>query len=218
MSESRTPIPFLGPEIYDGIYHRGLSVDDFGWNSHHPMFAELIAEVKPKTIIEVGTWKGASALHMASLTRDLGSKIYCVDTWIGGDGHISSELAESQSVMRDSHGWPGVYYQFLHNVKAAGFENRITPVPFMTQHAALLFKAHNLKADLIYIDAGHFYIDVVLDIHAYFVILEAGGVMFGDDYNYPGVKQAVAETMENINTTHCLTTSGEKWAIKPIKQ
>ena len=214
---SNTPIPFLGSEVYDGIFQRGLTEDLFGWNSMHPMFAELVAERSPQVIIEVGTWKGASAIHMASLTRHLSAKIYCVDTWIGGDGHIFKDLADAQSVQRDSHGWPGVYYQFLHNVKAQGYEKRIVPVPFMTQHAAHLFDAHRLKADLIYIDAGHTYLDAILDIHAYFRLLAPGGIMFGDDYNYPGVKQAVAETMESINATHYLTISGEKWAIKPLK-
>lgn len=212
-----TPIPFLGPHVYAGILERGLKEDVFGWNSHHPIFAELVEELKPSVIIEVGTWKGASAIHMARLTTPLTTKIYCVDTWIGGDGHVYRDIGENQPVMRDAHGWPQIYYQFLHNVLVNGYANRVVPVPFMTQHAAMLFRAHGVRADMIYIDAGHYYIDVVLDIHAYFQLLAPNGVIFGDDFNYPGVAQAVNEFMETIKTTHFLTTSGEKWVIKPLK-
>lgn len=211
------PVPFLGPEIYEGINQRGLTEDLFGWNSQHPIFAELIDERSPQTIIEVGTWKGASAVHMANLTKHLSTKIYCVDNWIGGDGHVFDDLGVNQPVMRDQHGWPQIYYQFLHNVKASGHHNRIVPVPFMTLHAALLFQAHGVKADLIYIDAGHFYHDVILDMHAYFQLLAPGGVIFGDDYQYTGVSQAVNQAMEQLKTSHYLSVTNEKWVIKPIK-
>jgi SAM-dependent methyltransferase len=212
---SQTPIPLLGPEIYEGIEARGLAVDGFGWNSHHPIFAELIARTRPKIIVEVGTWKGASAIQMASLTRALGTRIFCVDTWIGGDGHIFREIGEGQPVMRDAHGWPGVYYQFLHNVKAAGFADRITPVPFMSLHAAWLLGAHGVKADLIYIDGGHHYLDVVVDISAYAELLAPGGVIFGDDFNQGGVRKAVEQHFETRKTTHGLIVADEKWAFVP---
>ncbi|MDD0148520.1 hypothetical protein PSY31_22805, partial [Shigella flexneri] len=42
-----------------------------GWGSNAAVFEHLINQVQPKTIIEVGTFLGASAVHMASLTRKL---------------------------------------------------------------------------------------------------------------------------------------------------
>lgn len=214
----QTPIPLLGPEIYDGILERGLTTDLFGWNSHHPVFAELCARQSPAVIIEVGTWKAASAIHMANLTAALGTHIYCVDTWIGGDGHIFRAIGEGQSVQRDRHGWPGIYYQFLHNVAATGHTRRITPIPFMSLHGAWLLAAHGIKAQLIYIDGGHHKIDVVVDLHAYFPLLAPGGIIFGDDYDQHGVREAVEEFMQQIAATHALTIQGEKWIIIPKSQ
>ena len=36
-----------------------------GWNSTHPIFAELVAPLFAPVIIEVGTWHGKSAIEMA---------------------------------------------------------------------------------------------------------------------------------------------------------
>ena len=48
-------------------------------------------------------------------------------------------------------------------------------------------------ADAIYIDASHEYLDCKTDMEAYWELLRDGGIMFGDDYDWPGVKRAVDE-------------------------
>ena len=53
-----------------------------GWNSTHPIFAELVAPLFAPVIIEVGTWHGKSAIEMAKHMQGQGN-IYCVDTWLG---------------------------------------------------------------------------------------------------------------------------------------
>ena len=42
-----------------------------GWNSYGAIFQELISEKRPDTIIEVGTWLGASAINMAKIIKQL---------------------------------------------------------------------------------------------------------------------------------------------------
>jgi hypothetical protein len=61
----------IGKNIYEGIKPSGATSIQ-GWNSTKGLFAELIERVRPATIIEVGTWLGASAIHMAGLCRSLG--------------------------------------------------------------------------------------------------------------------------------------------------
>lgn len=213
MTPKVPPVPLLGSEIYENLPPR--TTDLFGWNASESVFAELIAELQPKTIIEVGTWKGASALNMAELTRDLNTRIYSIDTWIGGDGHIFSDFADAQPVQRDSHGWPGVYYQFLHNVKALGFADRITPVPFSSIHGFWLLEAHGITADLIYIDAGHHYLDVILDLNAWHTRLAPGGIIFGDDYDMTGVRTAVEHFHQAHAADYSLSIAGKKWILRP---
>lgn len=206
----RTPVPLFGPEVYNGIEERGLQTDIFtGWHSKDPFFETVIGRAKPKTIIEVGTWKGGSAIHMAGLAPE--AKIYCVDHWLGGCDHITADCAFRQGVQRDTHGWPGIYYQFLHNVKVSHLQERIVPVPMLTTDGAELLKLHGIMAELIYIDADHHEEPARNDIRAYLPMLAPGGIMFGDDFYLSDVKRAVASVFgDKIETA----PGGGFWAFQ----
>jgi len=164
-----------------------------GWGSDAPIFAELIGQVQPRLIIEVGTWKGASALHMAFVcdALDLGTRIVCVDTWLGAYEFIDSPTLERS--LEPYFGYPQIYYQFAANVVRAGQERRIIPFPQTSLIAARYFWHHQIRADLIYIDGSHDEWDVAADIRAYWPLLRKGGVLFGDDYeSFDDVRRAVA--------------------------
>jgi hypothetical protein len=148
----------------------------------------LIDKVKPKVIVEVGCWKGQSTVSMLEASKD--SKIYCIDTWLG-----AVEFYTKQTPDRDLmklHGYPQVYYQFLSNIVTTGHIERVEPMPMTSRMGAELCPI----GDLIYIDASHEYKDVKEDLEGYYLKLNKGGIMFGDDYynvDFPGVKQAVDE-------------------------
>jgi predicted O-methyltransferase YrrM len=67
-------------------------------------------------------------------------------------------------------------------------------------------------ADLIFIDGNHDYDDVRADIHNYFPFLAPGGIMFGDDFGWAGVKKAVHEFAGKHNLT-VLSPGGRTWMI-----
>lgn len=206
------PIPLLGPEVYDGIEARGLDTDIFaGWHSNEPFFETIIELSNPQTIIEVGTWKGASAIHMGRLAPQ--AHIFCVDHWLGGCDHVTAQCAFRQGVQRDRHGWPQIYYQFLHNVKSVGMERRITPVPMMTTDGARLLALHGIKADLIYIDADHNEGPCAADIRAYLPLMKSGGFMFGDDYGLTSVHDAVRSVLGDGQFAE---PSGNFWFAKIV--
>lgn len=60
-------------------------------------------------IVEVGTWKGQSAINMANILKknDIKGKIYCIDTFLG-----TWDLQEKEC----KNGYSQVYYMFLNNV------------------------------------------------------------------------------------------------------
>ena len=182
--------------IYEGIEETaknlGLVEDPQTWaNTDSNVFQDLIAETKPKVIIEVGSWKGGSAIKMARICKELGLKprIYCVDTWLGGVEHMIGEHA-TYRIPGDVHGYPVLYYQFLLNVKLAGHHDVIIPMPNTSVNIGrFLFRA-KVQADLIYIDASHQYEDVIYDLSIFNHLLTPTGIMFGDDYNWPDVKRA----------------------------
>jgi hypothetical protein len=187
--------------IYEGVDKLGLAVDLQGWHSYHPIFAELVEKVRPQVMIEVGSWKGASALHLldcADATHGLparsifGPHLYCVDTWLGSPEIWGNSNLAAANPRR--HGYPQVYYQFLANVVAHGRQTRITPVVATSRLGASALRQANVAAELIYIDASHDYLDVKFDLQFYWPLLAPGGVMFGDDYtSFPGVRVAVEE-------------------------
>jgi hypothetical protein len=184
--------PFAGG-IYDGIVPRKGAM--FGWNFHAEIFAPLIERVRPEVIIEVGTWHGGSAIRMAAETKRLGikSKIYCVDTWLGADEFWTTEAKTPDRDLKRRNGWPLAYFDFLGNVVAAGHTDVIHPLPMSSTVGARVLAHYKVKAGLIYIDASHDYDDVRADIRNYLLLLSPGGVMFGDDLNWPGVGRAVAD-------------------------
>lgn len=178
------PRPLPGPEIYQDIASLGLPDDAQGWHSTDPIFAKIIAEVRPKIIVEVGTWKGASAINMARLAPE--AKVYCVDTWLGGIDHDLNQDVATSILDRD-RGYPRQYFQFLHNVANAGLQERIIPVVQTSINGARLLDAHGIIPDMVYIDASHEYPDAFWDMWAYYDLLRPGGIMFGDDFDFPGV-------------------------------
>lgn len=201
-----------------------LPLDLQGWNGNNGIFADLINEVNPKTIIEVGTWKGQSAITMAEHCKliNLETKIYCIDTWLGAleffDGSLgllSSEEYRKERDLRYVNGYPSIYYQFLSNVVHTKNEERIVPIPNTSIIGSRYLKNHEICANLIYIDGSHQYEDVLADLKAYFPLLSSGGIIFGDDFvsEWFGVIRAVKE-FANSNLLEIEIRENNFWIIR----
>ncbi len=205
-----------GDDIYVGFDHQPYPNDPSGWGGNSPAFDELLAETKPKFIIEVGTWKGASALHMAGLLDKLGlpdTRILCIDTWLGAL-EFRADLTDPErfQALQCRHGYPNVYFQFLANVCHASQQHRIIPFPFPSTTAALWLLRTNLRADLIYIDGSHEEEDVFQDLLDYAPLLTPGGTLFGDDWSWTGVRNAVTRYAKSHRKT--ITHRHDKWLIR----
>ncbi|RYD62752.1 MAG: hypothetical protein EOP83_13820, partial [Verrucomicrobiaceae bacterium] len=117
---------------YKGFDASAWPDDASGWGSDSEAFGELIEELRPSRIIEVGTWKGGSALNLAShLQRlNLDAEILCVDTWLGAlEMWTDLDDPSRHGALGLRHGYPTLYYRFLANVCRAGHQDRITPPP-----------------------------------------------------------------------------------------
>jgi hypothetical protein len=133
---------------------------------------------------------------MAQCLKELNvdAQILCVDTWLGAlEFWGDKQDPQRYQSLRLENGFPRVYYQFLANVVKSGFEETIVPFPQTSEIAARWLRKHDVSPDLIYIDASHEEEDVFRDLLAYWQILAAGGIIFGDDYDeyWPGVRAAV---------------------------
>jgi Methyltransferase domain len=203
---------------YEGFNFPSLPFDAHGWGGQSPAFRELISQAKPRLIVEVGTWKGASALEMAGITRDLGlpTQIVCIDTWLGALEFWTDHTDVKRYLsLQLRNGYPSVYYQFLANVCHQGFQDRIVPFPQTASNAALWFRYYGIAADMIYLDASHEEEDVYQDLCNYWEIVADNGLIFGDDYHdWDGVRLAVDRFAKEEKRKVCFVA--DKWILKKV--
>ena len=187
---------YRNQSVYEGFNFRPEAVDLQSWGQDHPLFHHCISVLKPKLIIEVGSWKGVSAICMARSLNTLGLRceVLCVDTWLGSPEHwlASGDNEFWFDSLGIVNGYPTLYNTFLNNVISQGLQEYITPLPLPSETAFFVLERLDEKAQLIYIDAGHEYESVYRDIQMYWKLLDNDGVMVLDDFNsWPGVSKAV---------------------------
>ena len=182
---------------YQSIY-APLSGDDI-WPS-------IITDIKPRLIIEVGTFLGGSAISMgrALTTQNITeSAILCVDSWLGDKQLL--EHPELRGKLQIQNGRPEYYKNFLTNVIVSNLTDVIIPLPLPSLQAASYIKEKNLKAQFIYIDGCHEEEAVIADLRAYWTLLESKGQLLIDDYNYEefmGVVTAIGRFSNEIMTPY----------------
>ncbi|BET66015.1 hypothetical protein ASA1KI_09330 [Opitutales bacterium ASA1] len=191
----------LRSQLYSRDPYEGLEFQDrpekrAGWHSESPVFGEVVSAVRPRSIFEVGSWLGGSAIEMARRCAEAGlsTRILCIDTWLGAaEFWLDRSDARRYAGLGLSHGYPTVHRDFLVNCAKAGFADRITPFPQTGAGAALWLAVKGYRADLAYIDGSHVYEDVLGDMRLYWPLVRDGGVLFGDDFAMPDVAAAVRE-------------------------
>jgi len=201
---------FKGHDPYAGFQPIGFDLQ--GWASTSPCFEESIKELQPKLIVEVGTWKGASAVHMARICKKYYTdfEIVCIDTFLGSVEHWTS-VDPNLPASRYRNGRPNIYDQYLSNVVITKMQDHITPFPIDSINGGLTLEKLGVQADLVYIDAGHEYQSVRMDLDLYKNIVRSGGHMLGDDWFHPPIKKAVADSLGEV-----ITKSHDKFLwVKP---
>ena len=145
-----------------------------GWRSVHPYLEEAVTEIRPRVVIEIGTWKGASALYLARTMaeRNVAGTVIAVDTWLGAVDHWADEALFAE--LGTEHGYPSLYRTFLANVVRDGMTDRIVPLPLDSVNAAELLRLRGVTADVIHLDAGHEEASVTADLRAWWPVLRPG--------------------------------------------
>lgn len=145
-----------------------------GWGSESIALTKVLNECEPESIIEVGSWLGASALFMASKTQ---AEIICVDTFLGSNASLWQDY-QAQDLIRD---FDKIYKQFCINITSQNLNEQIGVLPMTSSSAAELFLKEQVTADVVYIDAGHREREVYADLQDYWQLTNK--ILIGDDYN-----------------------------------
>lgn len=202
--------PYSG---FPGPQWEGAWYDDPA--ARRPIFKTAM-EKNPKVVVEVGSFVGESAIHMAGLMKELGNTegvIICVDTWYAGFDHYKG----APEKIRGHFGRPDLYYRFIANVIKHGMTDKILPLAMDSINAARVLKWIGIEADFVYVDASHEEGDVLRDYNAYWDLIRPGGAMMVDDLtnHFPGVLKDWAKFLKAKKLTADLT-EGEKAIV--IKQ
>ena len=206
---------------YDGFDYKKVPFQSVPeWHGSRLFLAEVVESLQPRLIIEVGSWKGDSAITMASALRNLAipdSGIICVDTWLGAlEFWADRYQPEHYDGLAIKNGYPQVFYQFLANVCHRELQDYITPFPQTSEIAAAFFLRAGITADLIYIDASHEKRFVYRDICDFWDVLAPGGVIFGDDFiSVEDVRDAVRQFAGERNLS--VYNENEFWVL-PARQ
>jgi predicted O-methyltransferase YrrM len=151
-------------------------------------------------IIEIGSWLGRSTLYLASVAKDVGIPMVCVDSWTDCD--VPEQGGKDF--------WPA----FLNNMKSAGFpvcrletvdqdlgqEWQIVAIPKKSQDARPIFKQifKGIRFDLLFIDADHSYEAVKYDYNSWGSVLDRPGVIiFHDICTHPGPRRLFTDLASN---------------------
>ncbi len=130
------------------------------------------------TFVEVGSWAGRSSHAILSGSK---GKVWCIDTWKGAKDpqDLTNPMAKERDMLE----------VFKKNV---GHFPNLNIVVKPSVEAAKDFADGSI--DVIFIDAGHTYEEVLNDIDAWLPKVKSGGILCGHDYlpnTWMGVVDAV---------------------------
>lgn len=176
------------------------------------LFDHLLALIRPLVLVEVGSWMGHSANYFASKSRDMGleTTVIAVDTFLGSIEHWTDPTYREQ--LAREYGRPTTYYRFLGNLRESGNADRILPMCLDSRSASRVLRHYGVHADMIYIDAGHDYEDVLEDLRSWYPLLSPNGVIFGDDAPHGPVTRAV-EAYADTQDLDVLFDDKRRWVL-----
>ena len=161
-------------------------------------YLSICSLVKPRNILEVGTWMGQSALEWNRSSvydnRKDGAKVYCVDTWLGSTEHYLSLIDENWAIEKLSinERGPTFFEQFLSNIHKLGLSKEIIPIRGDSKAILQYLIKIEMLFEIIYIDGAHDTLAVFQDIYNSLFLISKDGLICGDDFSSNYVKDGVA--------------------------
>ncbi len=139
---------------------------------------QLIPQIDPTRLLEVGSYEGASACYLVQrLAATKPIELYCVDTWEGGIEHQEATIGMAGVEARFDHNLGVARAAVAHPVELVKLKGRSDLVL-----ASLLAEGKAGHFDFVYIDGSHQAPDVLCDAVLGFRLLRVGGVLVFDDY------------------------------------
>jgi predicted O-methyltransferase YrrM len=137
---------------------------------------QLMPQLRPTKILEIGSFEGASTCYLVEMMRDAQSvEIHCLDTWEGGIEHKGVDMLSVEQRFDSNIAHVKSMVNNLVEVKKYKDYSDIT-LP------KLLAEGYSGYFDFIYVDGSHQAPDVLFDACLAFKLLRVGGLIAFDDY------------------------------------
>lgn len=159
----------------------GIKFTDIdGFCGYGKLYEEIIESAQEgATIVELGSFKGRSTSYLLELANKSGKQlsIYAVDHFQGSEEHAKIDY----------------FSIFKNNMDNLEFKYPYITIQKNSVEASKEFADKSI--DFMMIDASHDYDNVKRDILCWMPKIKAGGMLAGDDYDWPGVSAAVNELL-----------------------
>lgn len=155
-----------------------------GWFNFHDLYDRMVSEANNGSVfIEIGVFLGRSTAYMANQIKKSGKniKFWVIDPF---DPDLLDDSKLKEVLPKKS--FFSLFWKFMNDLELTDY---ISPL-IMTSEQAQNHLRH-IQADFIMIDGLHDRASVQNDIQLWNPILKMGGVIAGDDYEWPEVKEVV---------------------------
>lgn len=172
------------------------------WDPVSPAFIHRVIEMlgrKPRIIVELGSWKGASTLMWA---EEADATVIAVDTWLGSTEHYLHEPYKKDLA--------NLYQDFLCFTYVCS--HKIVPLRLSTISALQLLHQSGIVPDIIYFDAGHSTEEVYADLRAAYKCFPKAQLC-GDDWSWGSVKEALKLICEQLILETWAEDTGNNWIL-----
>ena len=152
-------------------------------------------------ILEVGSYAGNSATTWAEAIQGSGQKfkIVCVDRWGSYVKPEKDMINKAPMIMDKALENDKIFKLFNYNISAAGISKMVTPIK--GESDVILPTLEKNSFNIVFIDASHYYSNVIKDLKNAEVLLKEGGILCGDDLDLQRHEIDIdyAETNKEIN-------------------
>jgi hypothetical protein len=155
-------------------------------------FASLLEQIDLpiRIVVEVGSFMGKSATMIGNVLRKEHSRsnavLLCIDTWLGGLEHWHEQPL--REMMHIEYGRPTVYEQFIANIIAANLTRHVVPFSATSILGARFLLGKKIYPQVIFLDSAHLQGETFVELELYWLLLQPGGILLGDDWSWPSVR------------------------------